>query len=387
MAESGREELGGRSVDDNTSAFAATSPSVRSASPSISQEKTWVGLIANKNSGIGTGAKRVRLLAHELARRGFSSKIAWTPEERHALVAQANADPTCRCLVAVGGDGTISALINEQPLVPVTVLPAGTENLAAQHFKLKRNPAWLARTIAAGHRVRADLGCVDGRRFLLMMGFGFDGDVVTRHHSSRVTSTGAIKRTHRAAYVEPILRASLFYRFPVVHVRVLDEGAEETLKGTTVFVFNLPRYALGLPFAPEAKQDDGFLDLIVFREPGPFQALYYLWRVLRGTHLEHPGVFHRRVRKVFLTSDETVPVQVDGDPGGHLLPSPQDNTAGGTSSNPSDRHHSTSAGSHHHSQGWTIEVLPNAIDVIVPAPAGKSEHRGSARQNQPLTVK
>ena len=69
------------------------------------------------------------------------------------------------------------------------------------------------------------------------------------------------------------------------------------MRGTTVFVFNLPRYALGLPFVPVAREDDGWLDLVVFRNPGPFQAFYYLWKVVCGIHLHDPSVFHRRVRK------------------------------------------------------------------------------------------
>ena len=129
--------------------------------------------------------------------------------------------------------------VNEHPSVPVTVLPAGTKT-AAQHFGLRRNPTWLARTIAAGEVHRADVGRLGDRRFLLMAGFGFDGDVVTRHHRSRTTRSGRVKPTHRAAYVEPILRSSLFYRFPPISVVIEDHGREEILRGRTVFVFNLP---------------------------------------------------------------------------------------------------------------------------------------------------
>ena len=103
-------------------------------------------------------------------------------------------------------------------------------------------------------------------------------------------------------------------------MRIADAGAEEVLTGTTVFIFNMPRYALGLPFAPTAREDDGWLDLVIFRDPGPFQALYYLWKVFRGTHLDQPGVFHRRVKKLVVTADEPIPVQIDGDPGGYVLP-------------------------------------------------------------------
>ena len=249
--------------------------------------------------------------------RGCSEQIAWTPEERAALVSRSAGDPRCRCLVAVGGDGTVAALLNEQPSVPLTVLPAGTENLVAQHFGLGRDPDALAKTIASGIPVRVDVGLVAGRRFLLMVGFGFDGDIVSRHHQGRVSRSGSVRPTHRIAYVWPVLRSSFSYRFPPITVRIVDPGAEEVLTGTTVFVFNAPRYALGLPFVPAARDDDGWLDVIVFRKPGPFQALYYLWKVFRGTHLDDPGVFHRRAKKVVVTSQHRIPVQIDGDPGGY----------------------------------------------------------------------
>jgi diacylglycerol kinase family enzyme len=323
----------------------------------IAAGEPWVGIVANRSSGTGGNNILVRRLVGKLGKLGFGAEVAWTHDERKLLVAQAESRPGCRCLVAVGGDGTVSALVNEQPKVPVTVLPAGTENLVAQHFELRRNTAALARNIAAGQVIRADLGRAAGRRFLLMTGFGFDADVVTRHHRGRTTRSGRVKPTHRAAYVEPILRSSLFYRFPHINVAIEDPGREETLRGTTVFVFNLPRYALSLPFAPQASEHDGLLDLVVFRDPGPFQALYYLWRVFRGTHLDHPGVYHRRFRRLTLTSNEAIPVQLDGDPAGFLLPS-GDGAAGDGRVGPDHQQEPL--------RGWTIEVIPGAIDILVP---------------------
>ena len=301
----------------------------------------WVGIAANAHSGRGAGRARVDRLVRELARRGLESRIAWTPEERAALVAGAQADRGCRCLVAAGGDGTVAALVNERPAVPMTVLPAGTENLFARHFGVRGAPAGVAETIAVGRVVPIDLGLAGRRRFALMAGIGFDADVVTRHHLARVGPAGRMRPSHRAAYVEPVLRASFGYRFPPLTVRIADPGREETLVGATAFIFNLPRYALGLPFAPTARQDDGWLDLVVFRNPGPFHALRYLWLVLRGIHLDRPGIHHRRVRRVSLTCSEPAPVQLDGDPGGTVAPG-------------EDQTH------------WTVEVLPRVLGVLVP---------------------
>jgi diacylglycerol kinase family enzyme len=296
----------------------------------------WVGFAVNAASGRGGGRKAVAKLVGELERRGVESRVAWTLDERRALVEAAGSGEAerCRCLVAVGGDGTVAALINERPDVPIAVLPAGTENLFAGHFGFPRDPALAASRIVEGTSSLLDLGLIDGRRFALMAGFGFDADVVSRHHTARVGRTGQLRTTHRAAYVEPVLRSSLGYRFPLLTLTTEGvDGREETLSGTTVFVFNLPRYALGLPFAPRARGDDGYLDLVIFRDPGPFRALHYLWLVVRG--------LHRRVRKVAIETSGAVPVQLDGDPGGVIEP--------GTTP-------------------WVVEVLPKAVGVLAPAP-------------------
>ncbi len=300
--------------------------------------RPWVGVAANAFSGMGSGRKAVERLRAALQRHGLATRVAWTVPERGALVAEAGGDPLCRGLVAAGGDGTVAALINERPTVPITVLPAGTENLFARHFGLGRRPEALAEAIVAGRRQRIDLGSVAGRRFALMAGLGFDADVVTRHHSARARG-GRLRTTHRAAYVEPVLRASVLYRFPPLTVTVETPTGPETLVGTTVFLFNLPRYALGLPIAPSARADDGLLDVIVFRDPGPFRALHYLWLVFRGQHLHRGGVEHRLATRVTVRSPEPVPVQLDGDPGGTLPGADAE---------------------------WVAEVEPGAVEVIVP---------------------
>jgi diacylglycerol kinase (ATP) len=290
---------------------------------------------------MGRGLRLVEQFVNALRQFELTAQVAWTPDERSALVNRSS-NSGCRCLVAVGGDGTFSALLNERPSVPLSVLPAGTENLVARHFDLDRDPYALAQTITAGHPTLVDAGQVRERRFLLMVGFGFDGDVVTAHHGSRVTHTGLIRPTHRLAYVGPVMRSSLTYRFPEITVRIADRGVEEELVGTSVFVFNAPRYALGLPFAPTAVDNDGWLDLLVFRKPGPFRALCYLWEVFRGTHLRDPSVYHRRIKEVEVTGKEPIPVQIDGDPGGIVLP--EDSGQAGAK--------------------WIVKAVPSAVEVI-----------------------
>jgi diacylglycerol kinase (ATP) len=301
---------------------------------------TWVGVAANAGSGRGAGRQAVRRLHDALESVGVRCRIGWTPAERAQIVVDSMQDPECRCLVAAGGDGTVAALINEQPSVPIAVFPTGTENLFARHFAFGRRPERLSQAIVAGRSTPLDVGLISGRRFSLMAGFGFDADIVSRHHAARLAHNGHARPTHRAAYVKPVLGSSLRYRFPEITVQIEDPGEEETIVGTTAFLFNLPRYALGLPFAPKAVGNDGRLDLVVFREPGAFRALHYLWLVLCGLHLRRKDVMHRRVRAASISCLQPVPFQLDGDPGGILDP--------------------TDSGS------LRVEVLPGAVRVIVP---------------------
>ena len=94
-----------------------------------------------------------------------------------------------------------------------------------------------------------------------------------------------------------------------------------------------------------ARDDDGWLDVLVFRKPGPFQALYYLWKVFLGTHLGDSSVCHRRARHVVVSSQDFIPVQIDGDPGGILTPATKADVEA----------------------GWTITVIPAAVEIVAPA--------------------
>ena len=175
-------------------------------------------------------------------------------------------------------------LLNERPGTPVTVLPAGTENLIARHFGLPRDPETPADTIAAGWSTWST--SVRLRTDSCSWPASASTPTSSRHHQGASAPAGPA--THRMAYVEPILCISA--TVPGHLVRSRPRHARSC--GTSVFVFNLPGMPR-LPFAPVAREDDGWLDLIVF-DPGPFQALYYLWKVFavfppRSQRVPSPG--------------------------------------------------------------------------------------------------
>ena len=114
-----------------------------------------------------------------------------------------------RCVVAAGGDGTVSAVINELSAdVALAVLPLGNENLFAKAFGFEDDPGALARAIARGARQPIDLGrahtTAGSRLFTLMLSAGFDADVV--HRFTRWRTAGGAAAPGRAGGLRAAVR-------------------------------------------------------------------------------------------------------------------------------------------------------------------------------------
>lgn len=301
--------------------------SLSSQSPSapLPAARTKVVLFANLRAGSRDRRALVEELTAALRERRLEPVLC---SEREAL-SELAAGPErgdLRCVVSVGGDGTLAEVLNRAPGLPVAVLPTGNENLVARYCRLERCSRSLAETIAAGRTRRMDLARLNGRLFSLMAGVGLDAEVVHRVHAAR---QGHI---NRLTYVWPTFQALWSYPFPLVQVDIEDSG--ERLSGVHVFVFNLPQYALNLPLAREARPDDGLLDLLVFERPGIGNLARYLATVLGRRQRSLRDVKHRLVRRIRLSSTGAAPLQTDGDPAG-VLPA-------------------------------TIEVVPGAFTLLVP---------------------
>jgi diacylglycerol kinase (ATP) len=268
-------------------------------------------IVANPYSGSLENKRHVAALAEALRRAGFEPKELWHRAERTAELAAPDLAEKWNCVVVAGGDGTIAALINERPRVPVAVLPLGTENVFAGAFGFTSDEERLVSAVARGRVRSVDLGHANGRLFSSMIGVGFDAEVVHRLALWRAHGR-RLKRVTYWSYVGRILEAITRYSYgPIVL-----EADGVRVEGTHAFVFNLPRYALGLPLAPDARDDDGRLNWVVFERPGLWNLLLYLWATARRRHLLRGDVHHGTATRLRITSQQPLPVQVDGDAAG-----------------------------------------------------------------------
>jgi YegS/Rv2252/BmrU family lipid kinase len=291
-------------------------------------------IIFNPKAG-GRRRRRFEAVLAELRRLGCELEIRGTGRRGDAEQLAASADPTrYDALVVAGGDGTINEAVNglNGAHLPLAIVPLGTANILAAEIGLDTDPCSVARTIALGCPRPISVGLANGRRFILMAGTGFDAHVVQ-------SVDLALKRwVGKGAYAISILRQLFAFDFPEYVVKI--DG--QTWKAASVLVANAHYYGGRFVCAPAADLRTPSLEVCMFEHRGRLSAIGYALALFTG---RLPGLRSYRIvssDKVQISGGDGEPVQGDGDIITHL--------------------------------DATIEVVPEAINLLYPPPAaGASE--------------
>ncbi|MEV7608941.1 YegS/Rv2252/BmrU family lipid kinase [Microbacterium sp. NPDC089320] len=271
-----------------------------------------IAVLSNPSAGKGRGAHASEAALAHLRSRGADVR-AYAGESAaasRALVGRA-LEERPRVLVVVGGDGTLSGVLDAvcDAGVPVVLVPAGTGNDLARALALpRRDPVAAAELALTGVPRTIDVGEVQtaGRvdLFLTIAALGFDAKVSDR--------------TNRLRWPHGVLRYYLALVVELVRLRPMDftvalEGADPArVPGTLVAVGNTASYGGGMPLCAGATADDGMLDIVHVAPLTRLRLLRLFPLLLRGAHLTRPEVTRRRARTVTVSAPGLV-VYADGE--------------------------------------------------------------------------
>jgi len=221
-----------------------------------------------------------------------------------AKLAAIAAEEGRRRVVVAGGDGTINEVVNGLGGADVTlgILPVGTMNVFAAELGIPTDLQAAWDVIEAGHTRRVDLARANSQYFVQLAGVGLDAQVV------QATSWNFKKNFGPLSYV--ISAAQIAARKPP---RLFVEADGVTHEGSFVLVGNGRYYGGPFAFFKDAQIDDGKLDVLIFKNLGYLDIARYLGTILMGTHTDLADVAYFQTKKASVRSDETVPVEVDGE--------------------------------------------------------------------------
>ncbi len=265
-------------------------------------------IIANPNAGHGGGVKALRDLHTLLSSSDVRCEIIETQYPGQATeITRDLVDAGERRLIVLGGDGTISEVVNglSSAEVELGILSVGTGNDVARSLGLPINDLKRGlKVISAGETRTMDVGWERDRRFVSVLGFGFPATVAAE--------TNRMKRLKGSpAFFIAVYKA--LYRMKPLSARIILDDQTLDLQCTSVLIQNTPYTGGGLLMAPGAKVDDGLFDVVVVDAIGKLDLMVNFPKAYRGKHLKHPSFRVYRSSAVRIESPHPEDKMFDGD--------------------------------------------------------------------------
>ena len=308
------------------------------------------------NPGGGSSDEDFRAtIEKELQSRSVEFEMLETdPEKGGEEIARKALDNGARHLWACGGDGTVMSVVNgigkwkqgkttEAKTVVLSVIPGGTANLLAGALEIPSDTAQAVATAIDGVERTIDLGRCGEHSFALGVGLGLTERLVSQTSSEEKGKIGKL------AYAKAMLR-ELGVR-PHNFTFKLDDKPEQRARGVAIVIANAGQIGGGFSFAPDAKMDDGVLDLCILHRFYLRDVFRMMWRSITKNLPEDRAVSFFQAKRIEIRSDPPLDLQVDGEVVDMTTP-------------------------------LVTEVLPQALRVRVPAEAkAKAEDEAQEKAN------
>jgi diacylglycerol kinase (ATP) len=279
-------------------------------------------IILNPVAGKGFGARAKNELCRQLGAAHLEYDLVQTTRPWHAAeLAREAAGNGFKVVVAAGGDGTTNEVVNglvaasdgNQELAPALgVLPLGSGSDFASAVGMEGRLALACRQLANGRprpidvaRARLPEEQPEWRYYANALGIGFDAYVTLE--------TRRVRRLRGIPLYLLVVLKTLVLHHHAPPLTIICDGQALEQASLMVVVANGSREGGGFFVAPDAKPDDGLLDLCIASEISRPAMLGLIPHFLRGTHVNRKPITMAQATHVVISSEEKLTVHMDGE--------------------------------------------------------------------------
>ncbi|HPT15698.1 MAG TPA: diacylglycerol kinase family lipid kinase [Kiritimatiellia bacterium] len=270
--------------------------------------------------------RRVRVLVNPKSGLGFSFDSFWGIVEeqfgpfgadvsyqfsRDVADGRRKAESAVRdgvdALIVVGGDGMVNSIGSALVGTPVAlgVVPTGSGNGFARHFGIPLDLPGAVRALARSRRRAIDVGAANGRPFFVTCSLAWDAAIVRGFEA--FPFRGIVPYVFAAA-------SELIAYEPQPFEVALDGEPAQVFADPIIFTLaNLTQYGGGAQIAPQARSDDGQMEMVVVLRQDLPLVLVNVARLFNGTLDRLPQVLTRRFRTLTVRRRHATPIQLDGE--------------------------------------------------------------------------
>lgn len=240
-----------------------------------------------------------------LVKRGAEVELYRTRHAGDAIDYLKGREDQGDCVVAVGGDGTTNEVINGiKPGVPLGLFATGTANVLVKELALPGNAEMAAEVVMHGHTLNIWPARLNGRRFCMWVGLGYDAKVV--HGASMELK----QKIGKGAYVLSMLREVA--HFGTQRYRLHIDGRPYDC--CSAILANGQHYGGSFVLSRLADITRQSIQVILFQRTSRWSLLRFMIALLFGRAESINGVLSLAAQKVELVSPEGEVLQMDGDP-------------------------------------------------------------------------
>ena len=286
--------------------------------------------IVNPVAGKAQGAKLRARAVEELKRLWPDIAFFESNAPGHATVLAQGAKDS-ELIIAVGGDGTVREIVSglmsatgpldhstTGSLPLLAVIPVGSCNDLPKNVGIPADVVEACRVAKQGSKRPIDVIRVDMSNestkaqtyFVNATGFGFDAAVTAEAQKSKHLRGLPL-------YLVAVIRALRNLECPLALIRAGEFQTEQRV--LMIAAANGQYYGGGMKVAPDARPDDGFIEVCIGSSMGRLSALRKLPRFVAGTHVTLKEVRMLRAPELDLEFREPVQIELDGDV---LVPQP-----------------------------------------------------------------
>jgi len=271
-------------------------------------------ITVNPHGGQRRGPRLLKLIRPVLEAAGLELEVIETefPDHARQLARELEFDGY-EGLITIGGDGTMHEVVNgilsrpDQKRIPIGLIPGGSGNSFMYDLDLL-DPRAAAQAVIGGHTRAIDAAevSVAGRTMyaINIIGWGLVADIGRQAEHWRWLG----KERYTIASVVEVLRSR------TRTARLVLDGQEIVDDFTFVLACNTRHTGKGMKAAPQARLDDGLIDVVVVRggvdRP---KLLSILPKMYDGAYIDSPLVECYPVSRFSIIPEREEALNIDGD--------------------------------------------------------------------------
>ncbi|MDZ7799033.1 MAG: diacylglycerol kinase family protein [Patescibacteria group bacterium] len=271
------------------------------------KEKKFL-LIFNPAANMGRAAKMIPLVEEFFNKWKINYHLAVTKRPYEAENIAREKANKYDIIVVLGGDGTINEVVNGLigKNVVLAIVPLGSGNDFAKALGLKKKLKDNLEIILMGQEKKVDIGQVNQRYFVNVLGIGFDA-LVAQEMFARPRFLKGLP-----VYFYSLLKALKKYNF--INVKIISEKNIKKEKELLMLaIANGNFFGGGFKITPRASIVDGFFDICLVEKMTRGYLLKNISKLIKGIHHELPEVNFFQSKNLVIESKKELPVEYDGE--------------------------------------------------------------------------